>query len=68
MKNIYLIETTEEIGYDEYDSCIVIAKNESEALIVAEKECCIYSSTIQLVGKANKSQEYGLLLGSFNAG
>ena len=68
MKNIYLIETTEEIGYDEYDSCVVIAKNESEALKISEKECRIYSGTIKLVGKANKSQEYGLLIASFNAG
>ena len=31
MKNLYLVERTDEVGYDEYDSFVVCAESEEQA-------------------------------------
>jgi hypothetical protein len=77
MKKIYLV-TVEEWGYDEYDSMVVIADNEQEAIEMCKSED--YNSTwgcdgfVKIQGEitakeidlnTNNSQ---VILQSFNAG
>ena len=67
---IYLIERTDKIDYDEYDSVVVCAKNKKEALSLSTDK--LYSSistlTYTKIGKAKKNQKKGIILASFNAG
>ena len=77
---IYLIERTDRIGYDEYDSIIVIAKDEAEALEYqpsGDKEFSDYSDSwtntvdniiVTLIGTATRGSKSGVVLASFNAG
>jgi hypothetical protein len=73
--NLYLVERTDDVGYDEYDAFIVSATSEGQA-----QECInikhgpndSYSEwsnkvTVNLIGtyKGDKSE---IILGSFNAG
>ena len=69
VNKIYYIERRDEWGYDEYDSCVVIAESEDRALEEASGlSGSFLTGKIEFVGIANKEQETGVLLGSFNAG
>ena len=73
-KNIYLINRTDTWGYDEYDSWMVIAKNEEDAKLISPspydtgnyKDCC----TVKLIGKCtnNLYNNGDVVISSFNAG
>tara|TARA_R110000744_G_C19162383_1_gene540645 strand:+ start:425 stop:643 length:219 start_codon:yes stop_codon:yes gene_type:complete len=70
-KFIYSVETTTEVGWDEYDSIVVVAQNEEEAEEEAVKSCHNFTkgtNEIKKIGKADKDQEIGYVLASFNAG
>ena len=64
---IYLIERTDRVGYDEYDSYVVIAKNRKKAeSLIDSWGCGPKNPTIKVTEiKLDKEQ---ILLGSFNAG
>jgi hypothetical protein len=67
--NIYLIIRTDEWGYDEYDSCIVIENSRLNAI----KEACELGFDERFIecnriGIADVDQERGIILSSFNAG
>lgn len=72
MKRIYLIERTDTCDYGEYDAVVIIAKTLKEAKEFALKE--YYGSfregkiICKLIGLANKTQAFGEVLASFNAG
>ena len=72
-RNFYLVERTDNIKYDEYDSFVVCAKDEEEALslVYNKVEDCMCGgfftkdNTIIKLLQANGSE---IILGSFNAG
>jgi hypothetical protein len=72
MKRIYLIERIDTVDYDQHDSVVIIAKTPKEARQFAYKE--YYGDfaegkiTCILIGVANKTQPFGEVLASFNAG
>lgn len=75
---LFLLERTETIDYDEYDSCVVCAKNEEEAKEISIKELhedtfsgwtdnkSVISATE--IGTAKRGTKVGIILASFNAG
>lgn len=73
---IYLVERTDIVTYDEYDSFIVIAKSPKRALrICYEKtreqgwDCAIFkkeNTTIKILKPSGTKDK--IILGSFNAG
>jgi hypothetical protein len=82
---LYLISQNKNIGYDTYDSAVVIAESEEEAQRLSPssgKEMSEedWRSTwsawcnspeqvkVELLGKAKKGSEKGLVCASFNAG
>ena len=71
---IYLIEQNVLNDYDTYDSMVVIANTEQEAIELSIKQCGYWGGDdlskyeIQTVGIAFLDQEKGVLLNSFNAG
>ncbi|AUR91750.1 hypothetical protein NVP1164O_14 [Vibrio phage 1.164.O._10N.261.51.A7] len=79
--NLYLISQDENTDYDTYDSAIVAAENDKEAVMIhpdgdgAEwggRYSAWASNPINVtateIGKADKSVEKGIVLTSFNAG
>jgi len=70
--NIYLIKRNDDVGYDEYDSAVVIAETPDQALVIAKS---IYG-TSQWNGWKNwdvsvtlvDTSKAKLLLSSYNAG
>lgn len=67
--NLYLIERTDEIGYDEFDAHVIAAPCEEDALSMARWDAAIDSDpTCRLIGIALNGVEPGIVLGSFNAG
>ena len=64
--NLYLIERTDDVDWDEYDSGVVAAA-ETEADIAwwpnGERAVC----TVKLIGVAVEGQPAGLIHSSFNA-
>lgn len=62
--NIYLIERFDGVGYEEYDSYVVQALNESNARKLSFDENI---STIKLIGY-NEEKIEKVILGSFIAG
>lgn len=68
---LYLISRNDEVGYDEYDSFVVRAKNRKEALeIIAAKHnfggCWRdHDVKFEIIKETGKSE---VILGSFNAG
>ena len=79
--NLYLISQDENTDYDTYDSAIVAAENDKEAVNIHPdgyngKWSGKYSTwasspsnvSSKLIGKAGKSVEKGIVLASFNAG
>jgi len=67
--NLYLIERTDEIDYDEYDAFVIAAENENDA-----HKFCIFRAglssppTCKKIGIATTDVVAGIVLGSFNAG
>lgn len=73
MNYIYLVKRTDEVGYDEYDSCVLIATSDENVLemINRKKDEKIYywdngKRTIELIGQTEKP--CGEVLNSFCAG
>lgn len=69
---LYLI-TTNDIGYDTFDSFIVNEKNEKEAKKWTptdrkENFPTSYCASITCIGKSDKNLKSGVVLASFNAG
>ena len=71
--NVYLVKASQ-CDYDEFDSCVVVAENEQEALNIANKstygEYGCYFSQDQYPLKVEKIglTEKGIIHSSFNAG
>lgn len=77
--NIYKLSQKQNNDYDTYDSCIVIAGNEEIARNTLPdiysrrgwgKSWCSSPEyvTVELIGKAVKGSNVGVVLASFNAG
>jgi hypothetical protein len=79
--NIYLVERTDRYSYDEYDSFIVVAKNEECATDIdpsgekfSENDRCSSwvnnknNLKVTLLGRAAAKIATGVVLASFNAG
>ena len=67
---IYKVKTNDRVGYDEYDSVVVIANDENEAKEIAKEACYNFRDDLEVteVGEANPDKEAGVVLSSFNAG
>jgi len=77
---LYLLERNEQVGYNEYDSCVVCAKDEEEAKTIhpsndtdAEDSYGTWTTTkenidVTLLGTALKGMKKGVICTSFNAG
>jgi len=67
--NLYLIERTDPVGWDEYDAFVIAATSEQEAIGMvnwcALPDC---DPVCRLIGIASSEVEPGVVLGSFNAG
>jgi hypothetical protein len=79
--NIYILSQNENRGWDTYDSCVVVAKDEDDAKTIdptgeSFEPNSIYSTwaktveaiQVELIGVADESQERGVVCASFNAG
>ena len=80
--NLYLLEQNDNTGYDTYDSCVVCAENEQDAITISPDSRytieqkhpdtswarSIESVTCEFLGVANENIERGIVLASFNAG
>ena len=79
--NLYLLNQSQNTGYDTFDSCVVAAKNEEDAKTILPgvgDEWEKYWSTgwakspehvsAKLIGTAIKGTERGVICASFNAG
>lgn len=76
---LYLLEQTENDGYDTYDSCVVAAEDEKIARSIRPDHSAwsngmcawAYSQTavsVALIGTAARGTRRGVVLASFNAG
>ena len=67
---IYLVEENDSVGYDEYDSIVVIAESEEKAIEIAKETCYNFGNNLSLtdLGIAHEDQSTGCVLASFNAG
>jgi len=79
---IFLLTRKDQAGYDEYDSCVVVAESKEDAVQITpegssfdpEEYLPCYSWVVPSdvickdVGEAGKDQKRGLLCASFNAG
>jgi hypothetical protein len=73
MMNIYKIERTGKVGWDEYDGFVIRAKDESHARIIAaekDTQCAAIwmSETQSSVEIITRSGDAGIILESFIAG
>lgn len=64
---IYLVERTDNYGYDEYDSVVVIEKTPKKAMKFCEQYFNKGKMTCELIGTATSKQKVGEVLASFNA-
>ena len=64
--NLYLIDRTDDVGYDEFDSAIIAEDSPELAMKLAPFN--VEEATCKLIGKAAKGIAAGMVLGSFNAG
>lgn len=61
---IYLVERTDNISYDEYDSWVIAAESVPRAAELSK-----YTTvTVRPIGEAYTEQKEEIILGSFNAG
>lgn len=73
--NIYKVERTDGVGYDEYDSFVVVAETEEEALNTSPSDYVASGSwpvtirdlNVTLLGRFIGNVR-GVILASFNAG
>jgi len=77
---LYKLTQDDNNGYDTYDSCIVCAENEQDAVTISPDgfrkigerytswALNISSITCEEIGEANENQKRGIILSSFNAG
>ena len=65
---LYLITRTDNWGYDEYDSVVVCAKTRIKAMLICNTMFNEEHMNVEFIGIANKKQEEGIILSSFNAG
>lgn len=63
--NIYLVSRTDDVDYDEYDSFVVVAENEDDALKLV-KDNLFKKETVKIEKIATDKEQ--VVLGSFNAG
>jgi len=77
--NIYLIEQEQQVGYDTYDSAVVVAVTEQDAKEITPSgrpwdstynDWCSSAEhvTAKLIGTATEGMEAGVVLASYNAG
>lgn len=77
--NLYLLSQCVNNGYDTFDSCVVAAKNELDALSIGPREdltpekwlevwAPVEHIKCELIGKAIRGTEAGVICASFNAG
>jgi len=76
--NIYLIEQEQQVGYNTYDSAVVVAATEQDAKEIipggswnsARTDWCSSAEhvTAELIGTATEGMEAGVILASYNAG
>ena len=73
--HLFLVKRTDDLGYDEYDSMIVAARNENEARAMEPAEWGWGASVdpvtleVQRIGTANRGTSAGtVILSSYNAG
>lgn len=73
--NLYLVERTDSVGYDEFDACVVSAPRESRAAwlgVVLFNKCCWRKQSKETVKvtllSTNSLQPQGFILTSYNAG
>ena len=65
---IYLVTRTDDYGYDEYDSAVVIEKTPKKAMEFCEQYFNKGEMICELIGTATSKQKAGEVLASFNAG
>ena len=71
MNNIYLIERTDNVGYDEFDKLMVVDETLKKAIAsIQERYYGFVDGNIvcELIGQAKKNQAKGVVLASFCAG
>ena len=64
---IYWVGRTDDVDYDEYDSFVVIAEDEQDAVIQCNNDLFRFDNTVvdEIIPENEKK---GIVLGSFNAG
>lgn len=65
---IYLINRTDDYGFDEFDSAIVCDTTPKKAMEFCEKYFIKGKMTCEFIGKASNKLIKGEILTSFNAG
>lgn len=67
---IYLVSRNDRVWYDEYDSAVVVAKNQKDAIDIIKKEYGQDGTWGEKINVTVKEVELnrGVVLGSFNAG
>lgn len=73
MDKYYLVERTDQADWDEYDSFVVKAKDEKDALAMCNEEaghgmCGDFTAKNTIIKPLDETMENGIILGSFNAG
>jgi len=82
MKKLYYLSRSKHGGYDTYDSAVVCAENKEQARGIHPSGrgkwdgktemygswCAIEEVLVEEIGNANKEQEIGVIVASFNAG
>lgn len=73
MANIYLVSRNDEVGYDQFDSFVVVANNHDEAKNMQPGNygwsCSNRNLSVKLIGVANEEMKLGeIICASFNAG
>lgn len=71
--NLYKVERTDSIDYDEYDSAVIAAESEDEARSTPPAKYSTWSAPIEslqitLIGVAKEGTFPGVIVSSFNAG
>lgn len=67
MFKIYIVRRTDSVGYDEYDECVVVARNEDEAFDIANNNYYIFTREYVEI-KEVQLDESKPVMGSYCAG
>lgn len=67
---LWKVECTGSVGYDEYDSAVIAAETEADALAVAPGPYSKWRGPVKAthIGEAKDGTELGVIVASFNAG